>query len=582
MQKRIISSVITMVLILTMIFPMIGNAAPTEWDVKVSETDYYAELNESRAFFLGNQKSVGTKVGTEYYMTYTVESAKAEKWVQNGIIGTSNLDSVYAYLKTEDGRGGLYNYNSGNSLFVEGRTYFLKFTITEEGYDYTVGWAKDNRSNYLEFGKVEKQVTSNLGYFGIFSDDHKITGKLTKIRIYDKYGNDLGVRVTAGRNVDVFREKPYEKDTKVPYKYTVVSEKGNLIAISNQKVPTGNKVYMEYTVESADSRLKEAGVIHSKAPHLVYPDLQGMKKYNYDWNDKMGNGELLEVGAEYLIIFEKDKNELYVTVQKTKDGVTSYVNFKGKSGTYDQTADYYCLWLSANSNTLNFVLKDFKCYDSNKNNLGVQANKKDLMIRMSDGSWTDYTGCEAMYVCKEDQSIYALYADQTLKYTVDGQTYTGTYKIKNGVIEITVDNQTSSYEYLYHYFKNADGKQYDRLRTYKAVFDSKEGSKVETQVLNAANGYMVMKPNDPTKTGATFAGWFTQDNKEYEFGSLQTESITLYAKWDGEAYTEQADAENNKNNNLSPYVAIGAGIVILAAVVTTGILLAQRRKKNGN
>ena len=68
----------------------------------------------------------------------------------------------------------------------------------------------------------------------------------------------------------------------------------------------------------------------------------------------------------------------------------------------------------------------------------------DLMIRTSDGSWTDYIGCEAMYVCKEDQSIYALYADQTLKYTAEGQTHTGTYKIKNDVIEITVGNQTSN------------------------------------------------------------------------------------------------------------------------------------------
>ena len=579
MQKRIMSTVIVMVLILTMAFPIVGNAETTPWDVKVSDVDYCAELNESKAFFMGNQKSVGTKVGTEYYMTYTVESAKAEKWVQNGIIGTNNLDSVYAYQKTEDGKGGLYKYNAGNSLFVEGRTYFLKFTITEDGYDYKVAWAKDDRSNYLEFSKVVKRVTTDLGYFGVLSDDLKITGKLTKIRIYDKYGNDLGVRVTPGRNVNVFPERPYEKDTKVPYSYTIASSKGSLVAISNQKVPTGNKVYMEYKVESANCQLKEAGVIHSKAPNLSYPYLQGMMRYNYDYSNKMGNGELLEVGAEYLIIFEKDSGELYITVQKTKDGVTSFVSFKGKQGKYDNTADYYSLWLSANSNTLNFVLTDFKCYDSNKNNLGVQANKKDLMIRTSDGSWTDYIGCEAMYACKEDGSLYALYADQTLKYTAEGETYAGTYKIKNDVLEISVNNQTSSYEYLYHYFKNADGKQYDRLRTYKAVFDTKEGGKVETQVLNAENGYTVMRPNDPTKKGATFAGWFTQDNKEYEFGTLQTESITLYAKWDGETYTEQVDAENN---NLFLYVAIGAGIVVLAAALTTGIVLTQRRRKNGN
>ena len=572
------STVIVMVLILTMAFPIVGNAETTPWDVKVSDVDYCAELNESKAFFMGNQKSVGTKVGTEYYMTYTVESAKAEKWVQNGIIGTNNLDSVYAYQKTEDGKGGLYKYNAGNSLFVEGRTYFLKFTITEDGYDYKVAWAKDDRSNYLEFSKVVKRVTTDLGYFGVLSDDLKITGKLTKIRIYDKYGNDLGVRVTPGRNVNVFPERPYEKDTKVPYSYTIASSKGSLVAISNQKVPTGNKVYMEYKVESANCQLKEAGVIHSKAPNLSYPYLQGMMRYNYDYSNKMGNGELLEVGAEYLIIFEKDSGELYITVQKTKDGVTSFVSFKGKQGKYDNTADYYSLWLSANSNTLNFVLTDFKCYDSNKNNLGVQANKKDIMIRTSDGTWVDYAGCEALYACKKDGSIYALYADQSLKYTAEDKTETGTYKIQDDIIMITVAGETSKYDYLYHYFKDDSGKQYDRLRTYKAVFETGKGSEVETQILNAANGYTVMRPNDPIKKGAEFIGWRTRDGKEYEFGTLQTESITLYAHWNGETYVNHTADEDNQTVR---YIVIGLGSIILAIVVSGGIVFTLRRKRNG-
>ena len=62
-------------------------------------------------------------------------------------------------------------------------------------------------------------------------------------------------------------------------------------------------------------------------------------------------------------------------------------------------------------------------------------------------------------------------------------------------------------------------------------FDSDGGSPVNAQldvVLNAK----AAEPEDPTKDGATFLGWFTASGKHWNFThDLVTESITLTAKW---------------------------------------------------
>ncbi len=62
-------------------------------------------------------------------------------------------------------------------------------------------------------------------------------------------------------------------------------------------------------------------------------------------------------------------------------------------------------------------------------------------------------------------------------------------------------------------------------------FDSDGGSLVNAQldvVLNAK----AAEPEDPTKDGATFLGWFTASGKHWNFThDLVTESITLTAKW---------------------------------------------------
>lgn len=74
--------------------------------------------------------------------------------------------------------------------------------------------------------------------------------------------------------------------------------------------------------------------------------------------------------------------------------------------------------------------------------------------------------------------------------------------------------------------------------TYTVTFDSDGGSEVPSQTVNS--GSKATEPNDPTKEGFTFEGWVDGNGDPFDFDTLITSNITLYADW------EQI-VENNNN-----------------------------------
>ena len=81
--------------------------------------------------------------------------------------------------------------------------------------------------------------------------------------------------------------------------------------------------------------------------------------------------------------------------------------------------------------------------------------------------------------------------------------------------------------------------------TYTVSFNTgTNGSEVASQTIEA--GYLVMKPNDPTKKGYDFAGWYTDNNytTEYNFELPVNTDMTLYAKWSSKA-SDLTDSEGN-------------------------------------
>ena len=69
------------------------------------------------------------------------------------------------------------------------------------------------------------------------------------------------------------------------------------------------------------------------------------------------------------------------------------------------------------------------------------------------------------------------------------------------------------------------------INTHTVTFDSLGGSSVDVET--ADYGTPVTKPEDPTKTGYTFGGWYTDEacTKAYDFATPVTGDRILYAKW---------------------------------------------------
>lgn len=63
---------------------------------------------------------------------------------------------------------------------------------------------------------------------------------------------------------------------------------------------------------------------------------------------------------------------------------------------------------------------------------------------------------------------------------------------------------------------------------------------------NVLNGQKATKPTNPTKTGYTFDGWYTEETctNPYDFATSVQNALTLYAKWKINQYTITFKPEN--------------------------------------
>ena len=88
----------------------------------------------------------------------------------------------------------------------------------------------------------------------------------------------------------------------------------------------------------------------------------------------------------------------------------------------------------------------------------------------------------------------------------------------------------------------------DTLQKYQVIFDSVGGTPIEPQEIEY--GHKAQVPQNPTKNGYTFDGWYVGDEKWSFVGHIVTDSVTLVAKW--EVVTYQIDYELNGGENNIP------------------------------
>lgn len=540
-------------------------------DVTPSTKEYEVELYQP-GIFMGNEKGVNVSEGEEVYLTYTVSQVAKDTITQSGLLATTDREDLYPYTK------GVMQFNNLQSLLMKpGYTYFIKFEVTEFGFEYVAVYSNGTDENY-ETGFIHTvgEAVDNMKYCGIWVTGGDLTAKLTHVRCYDKKGNDLGVAVTGGMVIDpTFKPNPNVKHS---YEFTL--DDARAIAISNAKYSKAKDIFMEYEVKDVKNTLEQTGFIMSNSPTAMYPydGNQGFMMFQNIYDGS--GGELAIPGAKYLIRFTKSGDGYEVRARYTLDGNNHYVIFPNPIGTYNPKYGYASIWLG--SGNLSATFFNVKCYDGDGKNLGIQTNQEDVEI-IHYGGWEDYSVCEAMYYCEENHTLITLNEDCSamVQNLEDKNAEAGTFAIDGVALTLQTREQASNYKYSYIQMTDESNHTYVRLKEYKVKFVT--GTEDVTQTANFENGYQIEMPENPTMKGNTFKGWYLGDGREYQTSPITTKSQTVYAKWvdgDGNEYLATSAEIEDAKADMTPGIVGGICLVIVLATAAGTILVIKKGKKD--
>lgn len=111
------------------------------------------------------------------------------------------------------------------------------------------------------------------------------------------------------------------------------------------------------------------------------------------------------------------------------------------------------------------------------------------------------------------------------------------------------------------------------INVYTVTFNTNEGSAVEP--VNVDHGNKVTKPEDPTKEGYVFGGWFTEEGEEYDFDAEVTGDLMLVAKWtEDSTLPPKPEKPKGCKSSISASLAIVGGMVALG----TAVIVIKKRK----
>lgn len=541
--------------------------------VTPSKQEYTVSLNNTFDVFVANETPVELAKGKEVYLVYTVESVdqKATTSYQHGVVASDNITERYLY---ED--GGILRHTVTGGLLEAGCTYFLKFSMTEDGMECVAVRAKGDDREIIDFPHVYGDATDTYKYVGLWFGCGNVTAELSHVLCYDETGKDLGIYSNAAT---IPPANAFQYDTQLQHASNLSVKEAYNVGICNKEETDSEVIFFEYTVKSSESKIYQNGVFSTTKPLQVYPHVSGGLLHD-NFPDNVGNGYLLEPGASYIIRITKGETALTAQVQRTIAGEYETYSFKNYAGSYDAEAPYVGLWFGEGMGyPVTFEIINMKCYDESGNNLGVQFNQTGLKIEHK-GEQSDYTDCEAIYYSKEEDTFIALYQDKTAKVTKDGETQEITYEIWESTIYLNFEEGPEVFEYTYQRFLT-DAVTYNRLGTYYVDFETGTEQQIERQTINEKSGYKVLKPEEPVRENATFEGWVLSDGTEYDFDSIVTESITLYAKWSDEVIYE--DEASLGDTDFTQIIAIvSSGVLLLVSIVVGVIIVWRGGKKNAN
>lgn len=550
-----------------------------EENIKVSDKEYILTIQDRINLFIGNNTPVSGKVGSKVFLTYTVAEVSENTAAQNGVV--ASLDNTLVYPYTE---GGSLEY-SGSSLFDEGYTYVFRFERTKDGFEYQGIKLKGEEEQHVRFRKQVGEKDGAFQYFGIWvggAMDTCLNAVLTHVRCYDEKGNDLGIYPSKVIDDARMHQELFNTHLRVDHSYDFSFENQWNLVISNQKPVTDSKavVYMEYEVgKVAKDESNQAGLIVSGAPKENYPFQfnRGSLHYNARALDTK-NSQLLKPGGKYLICFAKEEKGFVGLVQCTVDGQTEFYSFTGVTGEYDPAYGYYSLWIG-DAKQVSCEIKNFKCYDSKGNSLGVQFNKNGIVPTYK-GELEDYSKSLATYYCKTNQTFLVLQDDKTAYKQVEGDKKEAAYRIEDGMLTMNYKDGKEGYTYLDVVIVDDKENRYVRLKpqTVRFVLD---GEVIEKEA-TAENGFRVEPLEVKDKKNNKFEGWKLANGEKFELQSVITETITLYPVWEKGEEIEYATGNSIsqiKNERIAMFIALGVSNVVVISAVVCSVVLVKRRKR---
>ena len=239
---------------------------------------------------------------------------------------------------------------------------------------------------------------------------------------------------------------------------------------------------------------------------------------------KAYNGKALKATSKTFMI-DVDKTEL----KKVIEAATSYHN-EIKDG-YPEIAAELKIAIDAAQSVYNKARPTDKEMLNAKNDVNAAVKKaKADRLAADKKAFNDYKTAgknEASKLAKSDDSAASKKLIENAKNDIDKLTYDES---------LTVDENKARVDAIIAQLKkDLDAQRKADKRTVK--FNTDGGTKIND--VTVTTGFTITKPNDPTKDGYTFDGWFTSDKFEtkFDFNSPVTENITIYAKFTKNTYS---------------------------------------------
>jgi len=370
--------------------------------------------------------------------------------------------------------------------------------------------------------------------------------------------------------------------------YSFTFEDSFNTCISNRETTDTGVVYMEYEVgEVKEDTTYQNAIINGSNPSLAQIGGKGQKIFHYKCYERGEGSELLVPGASYFICFAQKEDKLDYYVQRTLDGVVELIKFPEYVGEYKNTFEYFTIFFGEGGfdHIISAEFKNFRCYDGNGKDLGVQFDFENRLTEITQqGRISDSALFEGAYYCKgkPELGLYVLEKDFKGFSVIDGIKREISYDVYgNGgepaTLYITSPDGKIGWDYSYMIIKDHSGNTFKRLQNAKVTFVV--GDETTVQDITATDGFRIEEPEEPKKMGHKFLGWYLGNDEKYEFNSVVDESITLYAKWEGDEpdfiTVEQLEV---KNNILPIAVGVGGFVVIIAAALVCSVWI--RRKKH--